>query len=182
MPHPQDLKRSTRLSLWENGPRHAEELSKCPVAPGGLRRITEAMASDHDRLDALEAEAYSTLEAGDLEATRRCYETFFHGLNRHIQIEEELLFPVFELKAGLPSRGPTSILRSEHREIRMLIEELSRNIEGGEGAVSDLRRALHEILKDHHRKEEMVLYPGTDHLLTEVESDALVARLQAFPG
>jgi hemerythrin superfamily protein len=42
------------------------------------------------------------------------------------------------------------------------------------------RAAFHEIMRDHNAKEERVLYPSTDRLLTEAERDELVAQIQAF--
>jgi hypothetical protein len=37
-----------------------------------------------------------------------------------------------------------------------------------------------DVLGGHNMKEEPILYPGTDRLLTEDERDALVPRIQAY--
>ena len=42
------------------------------------------------------------------------------------------------------------------------------------------RTAFHELMHAHNLKEEHVLYPATDRLLTEGERDDLVAQIQAF--
>lgn len=41
---------------------------------------------------------------------------------------------------------------------------------------------LHEVLEEHHRKEEGMLYPALDEVLTPEEGDALVSRIQIFTG
>ena len=42
------------------------------------------------------------------------------------------------------------------------------------------RAAFHELMHEHNVKEEQVLYPATDRLLTEGERDDLVGSIQAF--
>ncbi len=158
-------------------------IARRKAAAGARRRVTEALEWDHDRLDHLLHEALRALRAGDDEAAREAYATFRRGLCRHIRLEEELLFPVFEVRTGLPHGGPTSLMRAEHREIQTLLGEIQRALEEAPAAaVEKLCRALHDVLTDHNRKEELILYPGTDRLLTELESDALVARIQAYPS
>jgi uncharacterized protein (DUF2249 family)/hemerythrin-like domain-containing protein len=178
---------ATRGGLFEWSPLAADpthwhvEITRRDAAWGQRRRVTEALRWDHERLHRLEERAFAALLAGDRKKARSLYAAFHHGLNRHIRFEEELLFPVFEVKAGLPHGGPTAVMRAEHREIRMLLEELVRAVDDGPTEVEEQRQALHGILREHDRKEESILYPGTDEMLTEAESDALVAKIQAFP-
>ena len=157
-------------------------IARRKAAAGARRRVTEALEWDHDRLDGLLQQAMRGLRAGDHEAARGAYATFRHGLCRHIRFEEELLFPVFEMRTGLPHGGPTSVMRAEHRQIETLLEEIARALEEAPAVVEELCRALRDALGDHNRKEELILYPGTDRLLTEAESDAQVARIQAYPS
>ena len=46
---------------------------------------------------------------------------FTCGLSRHINVEEGVLFPTFEQMTGMTT-GPTTVMRSEHVEIRRLME------------------------------------------------------------
>jgi uncharacterized protein (DUF2249 family)/hemerythrin superfamily protein len=168
-------------SLLDEGPKswHVEVVRR-DAELGALRGVAEALSWDHDRLDELELRAFVALGAGDLEQARRWWRAFHHGLNRHIRFEEELLFPVFEARAGLPQGGPTAVMRSEHREIRMALEAITRDLEAASADVEELRCGLHRVLEDHNRKEEAILYPAMDRLLSDVEGDALVARIQEF--
>jgi hemerythrin-like domain-containing protein len=183
-----DLLKKDRKGLFEWSPiaesnqTQYVEITRRKGALGSLRNVSEAFSWDHDRLDTLEIAASSSLEAGNFPEARRLYEVFRRGLNRHIRIEEEVLFPIFELRAGLPSGGPTSVMRAEHRQIRMYLEEISANLDLGFGVVREPREALREMLSDHNRKEELVLYRNMDELLTAAEGDALVELVQDYPA
>jgi regulator of cell morphogenesis and NO signaling len=159
------------------------EITRRSADRGSLRRISDALGWDHDRLARLEVSAFVARAGGDRETARKWYEAFSSGLRRHIAVEEELLFPVFEERAGLfDGSGPTEIMRTEHREILRLLGEILRTI-GDPAKLPDQARAeFHEILEEHHRKEEGMLYPALDEVLTPEEGDALVSRIQGFAG
>lgn len=167
-------------SPLETGPScFRTELTRRAAERGARRDVTEALAWDHDRLDALEQRAFELFATGDAEGARAAWSAFNVGLRRHIRFEEEILFPTFEEKLGIaPAGGPTGVMRAEHREIERLIEAIGRAF-GGDGAALPLRSDLHGVLGDHNMKEEHVLYPTTDECLDAAERDALVARIQA---
>jgi uncharacterized protein (DUF2249 family)/hemerythrin-like domain-containing protein len=158
-------------SVWRT------ELFRRAANLGELRRVNEALAWDHDRLDALCSRAFSERAAGRFEAARAAWAEFAGGLRRHIGCEERVLFPVFEARTGVEI-GPTTVMRAEHRQIEMLLEGVGAAIAAPGPAAETLRADLHELLAGHNEKEEMVLYPGIDKLLTPEEADALVARVQ----
>jgi iron-sulfur cluster repair protein YtfE (RIC family) len=135
------------------------------------------------RLARLEVSAFVARAAGDGERARKSYEAFSSGLRRHIALEEQFLFPLYEEKSGLPSgSGPTEVMRGEHRIIERLLEEILRTIGDPAKLPDQSRAAFHEILEEHHLKEEGMLYPAIDDLLAPEERDALVARIQTFAG
>jgi regulator of cell morphogenesis and NO signaling len=152
------------------------------AAPQGARRaVCEALAWDHDRLDALEEAAFRSRAAGDHQAAGDFYAAFAAGLRRHIGFEEDLLFPAFEEKTGTPpTAGPTAVMRAEHREIRKLLERIEAGIADAAMPVEELRHRFQAVLADHNLKEEEVLYPATDDLLGEEEADRLVSRIQLY--
>ena len=157
------------------------EVFRRDEAAGRLREVGEALAWDHDRLDALESEAFAARGAGDLHAAAARYAAFACGLNRHIGFEEEILFPAFEEKTGMdPTCGPTAVMRLEHGEIRFLLETIGQSVADPASDVLALRRRFHEVLSEHNEKEEVILYPGMDGMLRPEESDALFARIQAY--
>jgi len=150
---------------------------------GERRQVTEALEWDHDRLDALESGAFAARAAGDLALATRLFGDFARGLRRHIAFEEALLFPAFEKRAGAPDQcGPTFVMRQEHREIEQRLHDMESRFTRLEDPLSGARYAFHELMHEHNVKEEKVLYPATDRLLTEAERDELVGTLQAFAG
>jgi regulator of cell morphogenesis and NO signaling len=167
-------------SLLEAGPSSCRiHLTRRAAGRGASREVSEALAWDHDRLDALEREAFECLALGDEARARAAWSEFSVGLRRHIRFEEDLLFPTFEARLGVPREaGPTAVMRIEHRRIEGLIDSIGQAM-SGEGEALSLRAGLHDVLGQHNAKEEAVLYPATDRALGPEERDDLVARFQA---
>jgi regulator of cell morphogenesis and NO signaling len=117
----------------------------------------------------------------DIDGAIAAWADYSHGLQRHIRFEEELLFPLFEERTGLgPGAGPTAVMREEHAEIRQLLTRVGDEI-GSPGAEAEaLRRRLSYTLAEHNGKEEEILYPAIDDLLSPAESDDLVWKIQSF--
>jgi hemerythrin-like domain-containing protein len=144
--------------------------------PTTFTTITAYLSWDHHRLDvALEAAA-ARVEAGDMPGARRAFAEYDRGLARHIRLEEELLFPLFEAKSGMV--GPTAVMRDEHRSIRTALAMMRSGLEGDDArAFQGGRRFLETVLPEHDAKEEHILYPTTDRLLSEAERARLTASL-----
>jgi len=162
-------------SAWE------VEVERRAIGGGARRELTEALASDHRRLDELEEAAIDARAEGRLDDARELFAAFAHGLRRHIDFEEQLLFPEFETRSGIAGeQGPTHVMRAEHRAIASILATMEREIGDPASPVELSRAALRQILHEHDLKEEMVLYPALDRLLDEEESDRMVARIQAW--
>jgi len=175
-----DRKGTFEWSVLEAGPSSFRiQLTRRSADRGARREVGEALAWDHDRLDALDRQAFERLAAGDAAGALAVWGEFTVGLRRHIRFEEELLFPTFEERLGVPpAAGPTAVMRAEHREIEALIQKIGQALAGAGGALP-LRAELHRVLGEHNVKEERVLYPATDQALRPEERDALVGRIQA---
>jgi uncharacterized protein (DUF2249 family) len=168
-------------SPLEEGPERWRTLVTRRPVSGLLREVAEALGWDHDRLDELERQAFAAREASDHARAARLFAEFALGLRRHIAFEEHLLFPVFEARSGLPSGGgPTRVMRGEHREIEQMLQDLADRFRNGSCSLAGPRAVFHAVLRDHNSKEESVLYPITDRLLSPEERDELIARIQAF--
>lgn len=160
------------------GPDGVEVLRR-DAAPGASRGIFEALAWDHDRLDALEGAAFESLGAGDLASARTTFAAFARGLERHIRFEEEILFPAVEERAGFPPHaGPTAVMRAEHAEIRACLAGITAALDADGAGAQAIRARLGGLLGDHNLKEERILYPLADRALGRAGADDLVARIQ----
>jgi hemerythrin-like domain-containing protein len=140
--------------------------------------VTSYLSADQARIDALLDPCLRAATQGDFEVARALFRHFESAFMRHLQMEEQVVFPVFEDRTGL-LWGPTVTLRAEHRELRravaivqegLLLASVSRAQEGA--------RLLATLVPDHDGKEKNVFFPMTDRLLTVAERAALVARMR----
>ena len=144
--------------------------------------VSELLGVDHSRLDAVLADAKRLLVAGEMGAARERFGVFREGLERHIEAEEQVLFPVFEHLIGSAHGGPTHVMRVEHTELRKLMAEVAGILDtaAAEGLTTPLA-ALTARIYAHNGKEERILYPMTDRLAREAGTlDDLVSRLRGF--
>lgn len=167
--------------LEEGPPAWRIEVARRASSPGDARDITEALEWDHDRLDRLERTAFDGWGAGNLREAEAAFALFAYGLRRHIGFEEALIFPEFERRSGTdPASGPTPVMRREHREILALVAAIELAIASSAPPVHLLRRHLGDLLRAHNLREERVLYPLTDEILTAEQRNDLVRRIQLF--
>lgn len=148
--------------------------------PEPSRSVTQLLGADHRRLDAILADAKHCLTAGDLERAAAKFAAFRDGLERHIVVEEEILFPPFERLTGTAQGGPTHVMRTEHAELRRLMAEIAATLVrgGGEGPSTPLA-ALTARIYAHNGKEERILYPAMDRLGgAQFELDEVARRLE----
>ncbi len=167
-------------SLLEAGPeRFRIEIRR--RTGGKSRNVTEYLEQDHRRLDAIVPEVVQLADSGSLAEAATRFAEFACGLNRHIDAEENVLFPAFEKITGMAA-GPTTVMRAEHVEIRRWMGIGAAALDARDAAAA--KRAfsgLTEVLSVHNMKEEQILYPMTDQAAGgERERDDLVRRMQAL--
>jgi iron-sulfur cluster repair protein YtfE (RIC family) len=144
------------------------------------RTISSYFEEDHDRLDAL-LTSFHELKRSEFERARESFREFKFGLQRHIVWEEELLFPLWERRAGRADCGPTVVMREEHRRIGKALEALHQKVRQGDPECDAEEQELLRLLSDHNVKEERVLYPSIDNQLSEEDRQALFAQMNALP-
>jgi regulator of cell morphogenesis and NO signaling len=137
------------------------------------------LAADHRRIDLLIDDLCAMIEDGELERADANFGDLDAGLKRHIEMEEQILFPIFEVHVRL--RGPTAVMRVEHRKIEARLDELKEALaDGSRPRASTAMAELVSILEQHNRKEEAVLYPRADAALPPAERIRLAERLRIF--
>ena len=99
------------------------------------------------------------------------------GLRRHIYLEEEFLFPPLRA-AGM--MVPLFVMMRQHGELwdamRALDTLLAANTDAD--ALLESCRGLLDLLDQHNSKEEPIIYPQADKVLTETASAELSAFLE----
>lgn len=139
--------------------------------------VSDYLESDHVRLDRMLKQVERLLAARDLAGSASLFGEFAGGLNRHIDAEEQVLFPEFERRTGITG-GPTTVMRAEHLEIRSWMARVAERLEANDATAA--RSAIAQLtaaLSDHNMKEEHVVYPMTDAAADEAERDAIVQQM-----
>jgi hemerythrin-like domain-containing protein len=150
------------------------------MTPSDLQgqRPSEVLTLDHDRLAGLLRDARAAAARDDLDRARQLLGEFRDGLERHIRLEEEVIFPAFDERTGI-TRGPTVVMRYEHTLIRAHLSEMTHALGGDDAAGFDAAAtALEGVLGPHGVKERNVLYPAVDRALSPEELAVLAARLR----
>lgn len=142
--------------------------------------IQTTFAADHDRLDELFTR-FRQHKQSDFVRAREFFKEFKFGLQRHIIWEEQVLFPLFEQKTGIYHNGPTDVMRAEHRRIGAHLEAIHDKVRRQEPNSDREEQELLAALAAHNEKEERVLYPMLDRLLTNDEKDAAFKAIEKVP-
>lgn len=146
-----------------------------------MKPITKFMEQDHDRLDGL-FKAFQSEKIRDAAKAKVHFSEFKRGLQRHIVWEEDFLFPRFEERTGAGNGGPTAVMRLEHRRIKGLLDAIHDRVAAGKTDTDEYERELKDVLMVHNTKEESVLYPGIDGVLSEAEAAEMITAMQALPA
>jgi hemerythrin-like domain-containing protein len=135
----------------------------------------------------LEAEGERRLAAEPARAALEFFRTFADLCHHHK--EEELLFPRL-VQRGLPRNvGPVAVMLQEHCAGRDAVGRMARELDGaaaGHGealaAFAGAAREYVRLLREHIAKENEVLFPMAEGMLSEEERAALARAFEAAEG
>jgi len=138
--------------------------------------IREIMELHHKRCDEEFAATEDGVQSCDWSVAAKSFAIFASDLDSHFRAEEEVLFPAYEARTGI-SGGPTQVMRSEHAQMRALMQHMKQGVEScDEAAFGGSAETLLILMQQHNMKEENILYPMCDQALG---GDAeLVRRLE----
>ena len=132
----------------------------------------QQLSRDHHR--ALEAALkLRRATAADAALVVRDFLSFWHGHGAlHFRVEEEVLLPAFA-RHGDPRAPEVVRVLTDHVEIRRRAADLE---EGSDPDPAELN-GLGELLNDHVRHEERVLFPLIESSLPGAELEELAQRV-----
>lgn len=135
--------------------------------------LSTALEAEHREIDAGIEEYARTAQAGSPQVGPVL--RAMGALRRHIYLEEALLFPTLR-EAGLVA--PVFVMVREHGEIWRSMDALESAVatDATGSAATDICREMVRQLEAHNTKEEMILYPQADAVVTGEAQ----ATLQAF--
>lgn len=151
---------------------------------------TEQLMNDHQTTEkvfeavALALDAPAGPPPGLLQDALLYFEGYVDSC--HNMKEEQCLFPLAEQR-GIPrDGGPLAIMLGEHDESRVVLPRLSALIQqyarGDRSVLGDLRAAFvaySSLLKDHFWKENDILYPMAQRVMSDADHDAVMAGIVA---
>lgn len=142
----------------------------------GTESLMAALEREHREVD----EGIEAFTGGPPagERDRKPLMRAIHALRRHIYLEEVFLFPPLRA-AGLVA--PVFVMLREHAQMWQTLDALECELDAGgvDGAVLALCRQLAVRLLHHNLKEEKILYPRADDVLTAAEAGQLRAFLDS---
>jgi hemerythrin-like domain-containing protein len=142
--------------------------------------ISSYMEHDHVVIDGIAGRAVAAAQARDWAALAREGGEFLRRLRRHIEVEEQVLFPVFEQRTGMTQAGPSKVMRMEHEQMRPILAQMDAAVAVQDGASYErASKALFDILKPHNLKEEQMMYPMLDEAAGE-DVPALLAQAKVM--
>ncbi len=144
-----------------------------------MKSISEFMEQDHNRLDDL-FNNFKELKISDENKAKEIFAEFKSNLEKHINWEEEFLFPLFERKTGMFNSGPTAVMKIEHKNIKDLLRQISEKLISGSMQTDELDKTLVTFLSSHNQKEENILYPMIDKSFNETEVKEFYENIKNF--
>jgi len=100
----------------------------------------------------------------------------------HSEREEEILFPMLGTYIGTES-GPIVMMEYEHEQAHSLIDSFLEKAEGSELFPEEIKADAEKIekacnlLKEHFSKEELVLYPMAERMLSADEKSEILDKV-----
>ena len=157
-------------------------------------RPTEILSAEHRVIElvlaALDKMAEQAFAKGELDAgaahdavafLRGFADEFHHGK------EEVRLFPAMEGCGLPPDAGPTAVMRHEHEVGRAHVRKMDAAVADFEKGVPQAAdrfafeaRGFVDLLRDHIAKEDQVLFPMADRMLSPPLQAKLLAEFRAF--
>jgi regulator of cell morphogenesis and NO signaling len=141
-----------------------------------IESLATALEREHREIDQGIEAFTSGLAAGDSQPEPLMRAV--RALRRHIYLEERFLFPPLR-QAGLVA--PVFVMLREHGQIWKTMDALELALDTGaaDASIHKLCRELTVQLQHHNLKEERVLYPQIDQVLTASADPELTAFLDS---
>ena len=134
-----------------------------------MNTISSFLTSDHRACDNEFANLENAIASLNWEEAKNQFDKFSGDLLHHFDMEEKVMFPVFEEVTGM-TQGPTMVMRMEHSQMRNILDDLKADIEKKDkNHFFGVSESLMMLMQQHNMKEEQMLYKMADmHLGTLV--------------
>ncbi len=147
-----------------------------------MTHIRDFMAHDHLVCDGVFERAGHQATVGNWDEAAAAFAHFRALALQHFDAEETVLFPAFEEATGM-RMGPTQVMRSEHVQMRQLLDAVTAALAAHDGEdYAGYAETLLIMMQQHNLKEENMLYPMCDQHLSGQASTVLEHLRERLPG
>ena len=137
-----------------------------------MLKVSQYM-SEHHKLMVRLFDNYCLLRKGKENKTLQSFNDFSTQLLRHIECEEEIIFPLIDTKFN-PVSVPTYMLRKQHIHIKKYLGEILYKLKKHLYNTDDLEQGLKKLLDCHNATEEYTIYSWIDYLINEKEKQRVL--------
>lgn len=143
-----------------------------------METICDYLVFDHRRCDALFERADTCIEQRDWSMADTNFRQFQLALKQHMKMEEKILFPAFENFMS-NSAAPLAMLRREHGLIHGIVERMALALNRMDPVSYGIHaETLTLLIQQHGMKEEEMLYPLLDKILSARRDEIIQAMRQ----
>lgn len=138
----------------------------------------EELKQDHSKiLESIDALQGAVRGKTDKDAVKKFLDFTQSFAEPHHHKEENVLFPKLEEK-GIPREGgPIGMMLLEHETKRGFVKNLREALENGDEAkIKENALSIVNLMRDHIYKENNILYPCAEDVLSEEEMNEMGAK------
>lgn len=159
---------------------------RCSIESSGRNKDAALMSDtydwlihDHTQYESLLHDCLTAVGQDDWEAVADAFAKLHKEVLRHMEMEDEVLYPAYLRTEGLP-RAPVTALQQDHKKIASLLSDVetllqTRNSEH----VQQSFLPLEQTMITHHEREEDLFLPMASYLMLEQKED-LLRQLGSF--
>ena len=136
------------------------------------------LVHDHDKYDDVLDECEIAADVGEWKKAKHLFQNFVSDLKLHMQMEDEVLYPLFIEENGDPD-GIITYLGEEHDYLVHLVHDLAYIIKNNDfDHFLDSLEPLHKAMKQHNEHEEKVFLNMANPSIL-MRRDEIIERLKA---
>ena len=139
----------------------------------------------HEQLTELFLTHQEALLALDIDLALSRLQQFEQELRAHMQVEEEMLLPVYARAGQIPG-GPIVFFTGEHRKMLEFLARFTETLQQLKTKPANLPREIiklfdveamfNHLMEHQDLREQNILYPTLDKVTTESEREELLSR------
>ena len=143
--------------------------------------LKDYMTTDHKECDKSFANMENIVHEENWSEAKKVFESFASDLNYHFDMEENVLFPAFELRSASAHCNPTPVMIMEHAQMRKLVDEMRKELDAkNKEQFFGLSETLMMTMQQHNMKEEQMMYPMIDEAMTG-EEQIMLDEMKELP-